>query len=134
MRTSCSCYNSPGDGGLDEGRAAWLMMSRSMRDIYQSRRDRLYQPVPLSWFCSLPATPVAPILGEKPASCLSEQPWTVGWEAKVAVTLSGFPTQLSEKQSFPSAALSAPLCIKTALYVTKLLKLRIVVLCQAMLC
>lgn len=54
------------------------------------------------------------------------------WAGKVAVTLSGFPTQLSKRQSLSSAALSAPLCIKTALYVTKLLKLRIAVLCQAL--
>lgn len=44
--------------------------------------------------------------------CLRKQAGTADWAAKVAVTLSGFPTQLREKQSLPSAALSAPLYIK----------------------
>lgn len=104
-----------------------MMKSRGIRDTCQTRRGRLYPPVPL------PPRVCPPGKTNQPAR-LQEQARTVSWAAKVAVTLSGFPTQLGERQSLLSAALSAPLCIKTALYVTELLKLRIVVLRQAVLC
>lgn len=84
-------------------------------------------PLPVSHPC------VCPPGKQTSLTCLQEQARTVGRAAKVAITLNGFPTQLGEKQRLPSAALSAPLCIKTALYVTKLLKLWIAVLCQAVL-
>lgn len=113
--------------------AAGMMKSRDIRDVCQSRRDRSYQPVLLSWLHSLSATPTFALMENK-TTLFAEQARTVSWVAKVAVTLSGFPTQLSEKQILSSAALSAPLCIRTALHVTELLKLWIAMLCQAILC
>lgn len=42
------------------------MKSRSTGDVNQSRRDRLHQPVLLSWFHSLSATPAFVLLENKP--------------------------------------------------------------------
>ena len=135
LRILCNCYSSPGDGGQDEGRGGRDdeeqeregHVSKQKRQAASTRPSMLV-PLTLCYPC------VCHPAKETCLPCLQEQARTAGWAAKVAVTLSGFPTQLSEKQSLPSAALSAPLYIKTALYVTKLLKLRIAVLCQAMLC
>lgn len=120
----CSCYNSPGYEDLNVGRGnradeeqEWKQKRRSV-----STSPKLV-PHTVSYSC------VCPPGKQTSLPCLQEQARTASRTAKVAVTLHGFPTQLSEK-SLPSAALSAPLCIKAALCVTKLLKLWIAVLCQ----
>lgn len=120
--------NDVGNRGMERGRVG---IARA-RD--QSRKDRVYQPAlpsifPSQWLC---ATPTDAHLENRASLFIHNANSDCRWSSKVAVTLSGFPTLLSKRQSLSSAALSAPLCIKTALYVTKLLKLRIAVLCQAL--
>ena len=135
LRIPCSCCNSPGAGDLDEGRGGRDSgeQEREGHVLKQKRQAASTHPstlVPLTLCHPYTCHP-----GEETClPCLRKQAWTADWAAKVAITLSGFPTQLREKQSLPSAALSAPLYIKTALYVATVLKLRIAVLCQAMLC
>lgn len=108
----------------DEGQEYWGHKSQQKGQAVTTNLSRLV-PLPVSHPC------VCPPGKQTSLTCLQEQARTVGRAAKVAVTLNGFPTPLGEEQSLPSAALSAPLCVQTALYVTKLLKLRIAVLCQA---
>lgn len=128
-------YNSPGGGGLDQGRGSRDDEEQDYQGHVSKQKRQVVSTSPSELAPLTVGHPhVCPHEKQTHLLCLQEQARTVSWVAKVAVTLSGFPTQLSEKQILSSAALSAPLCIRTALHVTELLKLWIAVLCQAMLC
>lgn len=124
LRKPRSCCNSPGDGGLGEGRGSRDQEEKGHEGhVLEKRQAASARPSALVPFTLCHPYTCHP--GKETAfPCLQKRAWTVNWAAKVAVTFESIPTQLSEKQSLPSAALPAPLYIKTALYVTTLLKSR----------
>lgn len=114
----------------ERGRAGLLSMA-------VLKQNRLYYPIlpnmfPSLWLC-VPFLLMPSWKTGQPSLFTSENSDCL-WDEKVAITLSGFPTQLSKRQTLSSTALSAPLCIKAALYVTELLKLHTAMLCQTLSC